>query len=244
MPDYADAVNQGLSALSSFVVGRSTLGETLDRVAVLACRTVQGTDMVGLTMLKDGKPATAVFTDPMSPELDQAQYDSGKGPCLDAFRHGRIYRIDSTAADQQWPEFSGAAAAKGIRSTLSLPLMVEDQSVGALNLYSQREASFDEDQEQVGLAFASQAAVAMANAQAYWEAKDVADQLGEAMRSRAVIEQAKGLLMAAQGCTADDAFDLLVKASQRSNRKLRDIAQDMVANPQRRSTGPPDAPSA
>lgn len=85
--------------------------------------------------------------------------------------------------------------------------MVEDQSVGALKLYSRGEASFAEEQEQVGLAFASQAAVAMANAQAYWEAKDVADQLGEAMKSRAVIEQARGILMAAQGCTADDAFD-------------------------------------
>jgi GAF domain-containing protein len=239
MSDYADAVNQGLSALSTFVVGRSTLGETLDRVAGLACQSVRGTDMVGLTLLKNGKPATAVFTDPTSPEIDQAQYNSGKGPCLDAFRHGRVYRIESTATDARWPEFSRAAGAKGIKSTLSLPLMVEDEPVGALNLYSREEASFGDDEEQIGMAFASQAAVAMANAQAYWEAKEVADQLGEAMRSRAVIEQAKGILMAAQGCSPDQAFDLLVKASQRSNRKLREIAQDIVSDPQRRRGEPP-----
>ncbi|MDQ6724670.1 MAG: GAF and ANTAR domain-containing protein [Actinomycetota bacterium] len=241
MSDYADAVNEGLTALSTFVVGRSTLGETLDRVAGLACQTVPGTDMVGLTMLRDGKPATAVFTDPLSPEIDQTQYDTGTGPCLDAFRHGRVYRIESTSTDEHWPEFSRAAGAKGIRSTLSLPLMVEDQAVGALNLYSRAEASFGDEQARVGMAFASQAAVAMANAQAYWEAKEVADQLGEAMKSRAVIEQAKGILMAAQGCTADEAFDLLVKASQRSNRKLRDIAVDMVDNPRRRRIEPPPA---
>ncbi len=238
MSDYADAVNEGLSALSTFVVGRSTLGETLDKVADLACQTVRGTDMVGLTMLKDGRPATAVFTDPMSPELDQAQYDSGKGPCLDAFRHGRTYRIESTASDANWPEFSRAAGAKGIMSTLSLPLIVEDRSLGALNLYSRAEASFGDEEAQVGMAFATQAAVAMANAQAYWEAKEVADQLGEAMKSRAVIEQAKGILMAAQGCTPDQAFDLLVKASQRSNRKLRDIAIEIVSDPQRRRSEP------
>jgi GAF domain-containing protein len=150
-----------------------------------------------------------------------------------------VYRIESTATDARWPEFSRAAGAKGIKSTLSLPLMVEDEPVGALNLYSREEASFGDDEEQIGMAFASQAAVAMANAQAYWEAKEVADQLGEAMRSRAVIEQAKGILMAAQGCSPDQAFDLLVKASQRSNRKLREIAQDIVSDPQRRRGEPP-----
>jgi len=240
MSEY-DSINQGLAALSSFVVGGSTLGETLDRVAALAVDSVAGADLAGLTLLRDGKPNTAVFTDPTSPEIDQAQYDSGRGPCLDAFRNGVAYRIDSTADDERWPEFSRTALAAGIRSTLSLPLMVEDESVGALNLYSRGAASFDEVGEKVGLAFASQAAVALANAQAYWGAKDVADQLHEAMKSRAVIEQAKGILMAAQGCDPDQAFDLLVKASQRSNRKLRDIAQEIVANPQRRRPDPPAA---
>jgi len=234
MSDYADAVNQGLAALSKFVVGRSTLGETLDRVAALACATVPGADLVGLTMLNDGKPATSVFTDPLSPEIDQAQYDAGSGPCLDAFRDGRIYRIESTATEERWPEFSRVASARGVTSTLSLPLMVEDQGVGVLNMYSTSPKSFDESDEQLGMAFAGQAAVAVANAQAYWEAKDVAEQLGEAMKSRAVIEQAKGILMAAQGSTPDDAFAMLVKASQRSNRKLRDLAQEIVDNPQRR----------
>lgn len=239
MPEYAGAVNQGLAALSSFVVGGSTLGETLDRVAVLAVESVPGADFAGLTLLQDGKPTTAVFTDPTSPEVDQAQYESGSGPCLDAFRHGVTYRIDSTADDDHWPEFSGVAHAAGINSTLSLPLLVEDDSVGALNLYSREPAAFDDHGERVGMAFASQAAVALANAQAYWGAKDVADQLHEAMKSRAVIEQAKGILMAAQGCDPDEAFELLVKASQRSNRKLRDVAQEIVANPQRRGPEPP-----
>jgi len=234
MSEYTDAVNQGLAALSTFVVGHSTLGETLDRVADLACATVPGADLVGLTMLKGGKPTTSVFTDPLSPELDQAQYESGAGPCLAAFRDGEIYRIESTATEERWPEFSRAANAKGIESTLSLPLMVDGQAMGALNMYSKTPKSFDGAAAEIGMAFAGQAAVAVANAQAYWEAKDVADQLGEAMKSRAVIEQAKGILMAAQGCTPDDAFAMLVKASQRSNRKLRDLAQDIVSNPQRR----------
>jgi len=236
MSEYRAAVNQGMLALSSFVVGRTTLGETLDRVSALACASVPGTDMVGLTMMKDGKPATAVFTDPLSPEIDQVQYDSGRGPCLDAFRDGKTYRIESTSTDERWPEFSRVARAKGINSTLSLPLIVEDRCIGALNMYSRTPGSFGDEEEQLGTVFAAQGAVTLANAEAYWEAKEVADQLGEAMKSRAVIEQAKSILMAAQGCTPDQAFDLLVKASQRSNRKLRDLAQEIVSNPQRRRT--------
>ena len=242
MSQYQDGVNQGLAALSSFVVGGSTLQETLDRVAQLACQSVPGTDLVGLTLIKNGKPATAIFTDPTSPEVDQAQYDSGSGPCLDAYRDGTVNLVESTATEQRWPEFCRAAREKGIESTLSLPLMVGPDSVGALNLYSCTPGSFGDHEQRIGMAFAGQAAVAIANAQAYWHAKDVALQLDEAMKSRAVIEQAKGILMASQACDADEAFQLLVKASQRTNRKLRDIAQEMVGTRQRRAIGtPPDS---
>jgi GAF domain-containing protein len=241
MPEYAGAVNDGLAALSTFVVGGSTLRETLDRVATLAKATVSGADFVGLTLLKDGRPTTAVFTDEASPEIDQAQYNSGIGPCLDAFRDNQVYRIQSTDDDDRWAAFSQAALEKGIHSSLSLPLSVGGRGVGALNMYSRAVDAFGDEEERVGVAFASQAAVAVANAQTYWEAKEVAQHLNEAMKSRAAIEQAKGMLMAAQGCAPDDAFDLLVKASQRTNRKLRDLAEEMVANAQRRRNGAPSA---
>ena len=244
MSDYADALNKGLHSLTTFVVGGQTLGETLNGVAELAVQAVPGADVAGLTLVKDGRPTTSIFTDPTSPEIDQAQYDAGAGPCLEAFNLGEVFRVDSTEGDDRWPEFRAACQHHGIKSTLSLPLLVESQAVGALNLYSHVERGFPEGEEDRAMAFARQAAVAVANAQAYWEAKEIADQLHEAMKSRAVIEQAKGMLMAAQGCGPDEAFDLLVRASQRSNRKLRDIAGELVDKAVRRRAASPPMGSA
>lgn len=100
--------------------------------------------------------------------------------------------------------------------------------MGALNLYSRSEAGFSEQDEKVGLTFAAQAGIALANTQAYWDAYELSQNLSEAMKSRATIEQAKGILMAARRCDADEAFQILVRASQRENRKLREVAEQLV----------------
>jgi GAF domain-containing protein len=199
--------------------------------------------MAGITMLIEGRVRTAVFTDPESPEIDTAQYDTGEGPCLDAFRHQRVYRIDSTTGDQTWPAFSALAAAHGIVSTLSFPLIARQEGIGALNLYA-RSGPFSVADEEIGTLFATQAAIVLANAQAYWDARHLSEQLSQAMQFRAVIEQAKGVLMATGGRNADEAFQLLVRASQRENRKLRDIATELVDRAQlRRPTDRSDTPS-
>ncbi len=219
---------EGLAALSRFFVGEGTLVQALQRVSELTVTAVPGADLVGITMMVEGRARTAVFTDQASPEVDQAQYDTGEGPCLDAFRHGRVFRIESTAEDGPWPAFRKACADHAIRSTLSLPLVVNKEGVGAMNLYSHTERAFPESDTVIGEAFASQAAIVLANAKAYWDARELSERLGEAMQSRAVIEQAKGMLMAAQRCDEDEAFQLLVRASQRENIKLRDIAARIV----------------
>jgi len=116
-----------------------------------------------------------------------------------------------------------------VQSSLSLPLVVGDESVGALNLYSRTPSGFTEEDESTGSTLASTAAIVLVNASAYWQAADLSDQLAQAMQSRAVIEQAKGILMArSPHMGADEAFDVLRKASQRENVKLRDIAQRIV----------------
>jgi GAF domain-containing protein len=235
------AIRESVFALSEFFVGEGTLGDTLTRVANLACESVGPADMAGITMLVEGRVRTAVFTDPESPEIDTAQYDTGEGPCLDAFRHQRVYRIDSTANDTTWPAFSALAATHGIVSTLSLPLIARQEGVGALNLYA-RNGSFSAEDEELGAVFATQAAIVLANTQAYWDARHLSEQLGQAMQFRAVIEQAKGVLMATGGRNADEAFQLLVRASQRENRKLRDIALELVERAQQRR--PPQRSSA
>jgi GAF domain-containing protein len=228
MPDYPDHLTEGIAELSRVLVNEEALDDTLHRVADLACRNIGGADLAGVTLLRDGKPTTAVFTDPASPEMDSAQYDTGVGPCLDAWRHQQVFRIDSTADDGQWPAFSQAAADHGIQSTISLPLAVRGNGIGALNLYSKQAAAFSDEDEQVGSLFADQASVALTNAQLYDSAYRLTQQLQEALTSRAVIDQAKGILMGQRGVGVDEAFTILRTTSQRENRKLRDIAQELV----------------
>jgi GAF domain-containing protein len=235
------AIRQSMAVLSEFFVGEGTLGDTLARVAELAVASIGPADMAGITMLVEGRVRTAVFTDTESPDLDSAQYETGEGPCLDAFRHQKVYRIDSTVDETRWPAFSALAASHGIVSTLSLPLVARHEGVGALNLYA-RDGLFSSEDEELGGVYATQAGIVLANSQAYWDARHLSEQLGQAMQFRAVIEQAKGVLMATGGRNADEAFQLLVRASQRENRKLRDVAAEVVERAQQRR--PPDRSSA
>ena len=223
-----DPLGRVVGALAAFVVGRQPLVETLNRVVELAREGIATADYVAVTTLRNGRPETSVATDPMILEIDQAQYDAGSGPCLDAFREGRVERIRSTADDTRWPEFGRAAAERGVLSTLSLPLMLDDEGLGGLNFYSTQVDGFSEEDIDRAGRFAVPASALLTNARLFWEARDLAENLEAAMTSRAVIEQAKGVLMAQRRIDADAAFDLLRKASQRENVKLRIIAQRIV----------------
>jgi GAF domain-containing protein len=227
----SEAPGQALRALSQFLVSERSMGETLLRVSEITTDAVPVAEMAGITMLgDDGRPTTAVFTDPEAPEIDEAQYASGAGPCLDAWRLRRVVRIeDMKDAGPRYPAFAAAAKTHGIESVLSLPLMAGGAGLGALNLYSRTAGGFTADDESLGMELASAAAIVLANASAYWQASILSEQLGQAMRSRAVIEQAKGVLMAQSPTLGpDEAFDVLRRASQRENVKLREIAQRIV----------------
>ncbi len=214
----------GLSRLES---DDRTLLPLLQRVADLAVDQLDGCDMAGVTLVRGERPTTAVFTEVEAPEIDRAQYETGRGPCVAAYRTGEILRIDDTLTDDRWPEFAASAAAHGVRSTLSLPLLTGDSILGALNLYSRATSAFDGN-EQIVTVFVAHAATSLANSHDYWAAQMLSEQLQEALESRAVIEQAKGILIAERGCDPDEAFDVLRVRSQRENRKLRDVAGGIV----------------
>jgi len=217
-----------LAALSRFFIGDGTLEQILRRVADLTVEAIPPAEFVGITMPVEGRKRTAIFTDRLSPVIDQAQYDTGDGPCLEAFETQRVTSIESTGEDGKWPAFRRVAAMHGIHSTMAFPLVVDRRTIGAMNLYSRSEHAFDEADAETGMLFASQAAIVLANAQLYWDARELSEGLGEAMMHRAVIEQAKGVLMGAQGCDEDEAFQMLVKASQRENVKVRTVAKRIV----------------
>ncbi|MDP8987179.1 MAG: GAF and ANTAR domain-containing protein [Actinomycetota bacterium] len=235
MSDEPDPLSRALESLARHLVNEESLNATLERVARLACRTIGDCDAAGITLVDGGRPATAACTDEVTLPVDRSQYESGEGPCLEAYRQGKAVRVATMADDERWPEFRRAAMAHGFCSSLSLPLVAGDETLGALNLYSRNDQGYSGDDEETGSLFAAQAAVAVANAKVYWSARALSEQLEEALASRDVIGQAKGIIMAQRGGGPDDAFDVLRRASQRENVKLRDVAQAVVDSARRRS---------
>ncbi|HEX3795998.1 MAG TPA: GAF and ANTAR domain-containing protein [Acidimicrobiales bacterium] len=237
MSDEQYAIREGLEALTKFFVNDGTLGDTLLRVSEMACE-VTPAKYAGITMMVDGSPQTGVFTHLEAPEIDEAQYATGAGPCLSAFRDRIVYRIDSTLEDDRWPAFASEAAKHGILATLSVPLVAREEGIGALNLYAEAVGAFgEEDERTVGL-FADQASIVLSNAQVYWDARQLSENLKQAMESRDMISQAVGILMVTGRHSSTRAFEILKSASQRENRKVREIAEEIVT----RVSGEADSP--
>jgi GAF domain-containing protein len=161
------------------------------------------------------------------------QYEEGYGPCLDAGRGGVPLRIDDMRTEERWPSYTERTAGIGVRSSLSVPLPYQGGVIGALNNYASTPAAFASVESlRAATDVAEAIAVAVANAEAHHQLGEQARNMRIAMESRAVIEQAKGVLMAQQGVDAEQAFEILRAASQRSNRKLRDVAAGVVASTQ------------
>lgn len=204
----------------------------LTKITLIATHTIPGADATSITMMHRGQPKTPAFTEKRVLDLDLERSALGDGPCLSALRHHGVEQI-ATATDERWPDFSRASLDQGIRAVLSAPMIDGEVGKGALNVYS--ESEFDDDTPEIASLFADQIGIAAINASLYVEGTLMADQLQNALESRAVIEQAKGILMNAERCGPESAFEILKRASQGRNRKLREIAAEIV---QRYPDGP------
>ncbi|HEX8003365.1 MAG TPA: GAF and ANTAR domain-containing protein [Mycobacteriales bacterium] len=220
--------------LGGIVFAEHSLAAVMERIAALAKATIPGADEVSVTLV-NGEPVTAAATGSLALDVDEAQYAAGTGPCLDAAEAATTVLIADMAAEDRWPEVTPVARDRGAQSSLSIGLPVQQRVYGALNIYSRSPHAFDGDAVAAAESFARYAAVAVANATLYQATAALAEQMKEAMKTRAVIDQAKGILMGAHGCDSETAFSLLVTASQRHNRKLREIAQGIVDSVQRHS---------
>jgi GAF domain-containing protein len=223
-PDAAEAI----LSLAAAAPGRESFDATLQQIVDLARVGVTHCSMAGITLLEATGPTTAAATSQDAAAVDAIQYRVNGGPCLDAYRRQVVNRIESTATDERWPEFCRGAAAAGVRSVLSFPLVVSGDGIGAMNLYSDVQSGFDASDERAGAVFAAHASVTLAHIRAFWRTDELRRHLEEALSSRGVIDQAKGILMAREGFNADDAFEVLRRASQRANRRVHDLAQEIV----------------
>ena len=222
-------------------LGRIKLSETdldgvLKTIADLAKRAIPGAEEVSVTLVRGKSAHTAAFTGDLARNLDESQYEAGHGPCLDASATASTRSVPDMARESRWPDWAARSLEAGVNSSLSIGLPVQDTVAGALNIYATKALAFDDDAIQVGRTFAGYAAVALANAHLQDTTATLAQQLQAAMDSRAVIEQAKGIVMGERRCTPDEAFRILTTVSQDSNRKLRDVAAALVA----RAAGTPE----
>jgi len=210
----------------------------LDKLVRLAAQVVTPAAGCGLTVRRDGRPFSAAASSELAAQVDEIQYVVDEGPCLDALRSGTVVQVDDLGQEERWDGYRAYAVANGVMSSLSLPLMVDGESLGALNLYAAAPAAFAGPQRGQAEAFAAQCAAALTVSLRQVRQLQVQSQLAEAMVSSSIIDQAVGILMYQQRCTAAAAFDLLRRASQNRNRKLRDIATDIITN----ISGEPPAP--
>jgi GAF domain-containing protein len=220
-------------AVLGTVIGDQPLGAVLERIARLATEEIPGVDEASVTLLKNGKARSAAFTGALAVDLDERQYETGFGPCLDAAVSGATVAVPDMSAETTYAAFAQEAARRGVTHSMSVGLPIGTSTVGGLNLYGLRGDPYGDVAIDGARTFAGVAAIAVANAAALADAVEEAEGLRAAMQTRAVIEQAKGMIMADRKCSADEAFRLLTQASNHSNRKLRDVARSIVENAQR-----------
>jgi GAF domain-containing protein len=207
-----------------------TYEETLDRVVRLACATVPGCSAASITMWQDDRPYTAVSTAGLAEKADQAQYDTGEGPCLDASRDGLVHAVPDMASEERWPAFAERAVAHGALASLSVPMTVRGAPLGALNMYS-AEPDGLRDGLDLGMLCGAQAAVTIANARAFDTARNLGLRLRATLDERAVVDRATGVLMAWHGIGASVAAALLQELAASEGVPLTEVAARILNEP-------------
>jgi hypothetical protein len=219
------AANIAVTARALLRVG--SVNETLRAVVGLAVETIEGCEFAGIFVQEDGRVSTPVCTDPIVVRVDALQHLHGEGPCLDAVLKGGVFYSGDLGEDDRWPLFGPDAAGVGMRSLLALQL-TGDGTFGALNLYTRLPLAFGIIDRAKAVIFATLASVALDAAKAHELEQLQLEQLQQALATRELIGQAQGILMERERITSDQAFDILRRASQNLNVKLREVAHDLV----------------
>jgi GAF domain-containing protein len=225
----------GLAGLLSLTAGGETIEQLLIEVANFAVQAVPGADGAGVTMLQDGGHDTIVASAAFVRDVDSVQYRLGEGPCISAASTGRTTGSGALGEDRAWPRFGPQAAGLGVHSAISLPLILDGETIGALNVYAHGRDAFDGPAREIGELFATPAAVAIHNAHVLDRARQEASRLAMALESRATIDHAVGIIMSRAGLSADEAFVRLRIMSQHEHLKLALVAARLVDEAVRRA---------
>jgi GAF domain-containing protein len=233
--------SEAIDALRDLFATEEPLDDASARVAITASHAIPHADIVSITVLTWPDARTAAHTHDLALRLDQQQYDTGRGPCLEAALQRVPVRTQISAGTHRWPEFAQTAQQAGVHASLSVPLLVggldeEQELVGSLNIYSYTAAAFDPFDEALMRLFSVAAGQAITNARRWQHSRETVMQLEGALISRSDIDMAKGALIAQHGCNPDEAFARLVDQSQRRNVRLHVIVHELLASLQTAST--------
>jgi GAF domain-containing protein len=217
-----------IAALAELLLSDDSSDPQLRQLAELSLELVPGSAAVGVVVAGDNT-WTYAASDAVVASLHRRQLDDGRGPVAEALRFGEARRVDDAGAEDRWPGICSAMVTDGLLSCLVLPLRADRQPGGVLAIYGRERGCFAGAGHDLALLFAAQGGVALRNARLYRNCTQLVGNLRVALESRAVIEQAKGILVAEYGCSPDVAFERLSMLSQNINRKVKDIAADLVA---------------
>ena len=226
--DDSAVVQPAFDELARLSFAEHSLESLLHTVTELATRILPGRPLASVTIIGDGHPSTVAASGEPAVALDEFQYRTGAGPCLEAASTGRRMTIPDTRSDATWPAFAAEAAASGFDSVLSFPLPAPERVSGAMNVYARHVDVADPRTPELVSRLAAYAVGPVSNMYLYESAVERAAHLQAALESRAVIDQAKGILMERFKLTADQAFQILARLSMERNVKLRDVAAQFV----------------
>jgi len=216
-----------LDKLGRLLLAEHTPPSVLQRIVELVQQALPGAADVSITLIRDERPTTAAFTGRLAADLDETQYDRDHGPCLDAALSGQLTEIADARTEDRWPDYVPTFLERGALSALAAPVPAPHLTAG-LNVYARSARAFTDDDRLALVEFAAFAGAALTNMDALQDALELAENLQKAMEFRSVIEQAKGILIERHKLTADQAFRMLVDASMHTNRKVRDVAENLV----------------
>lgn len=215
-------------ALARAAAKGGDLSEVLGGITRIARTAIPAVDAASITLIRGEKAFTAAYDGQPALDADEMQYERGYGPCIDAGLASQVMAIDDMTTEDRWPDYCRAVAAHGVGSSLSMPLPFQTVSIGALNCYSRRAHAFGEEDRSLAEEIAAWIALAVGHADTDARTDEELANLKVAMRTRAVIEQAKGILVERYKITEVMAFTMLSHTSQNANVKLSEVAAELA----------------
>ena len=227
--EYPAELLESVAALSKLVTADETVESTVDRIAALSVLAIDTADECGVSLVTGKEITTVATTSEICHTIDALQIETGEGPCMSSIKEQATFYIPDMSQDETWPAFSNLAAqTTGISSLLGYVLQVGEGALGAINVMSFQVDAFDDEAIAAGALFAAQAGVALANALTHRQDEEKVEQLEQGIRTRQVIGEAVGIVMATRQVNADEAFEILKTISQHTNVKLKEVAAGLV----------------